>query len=128
MARPVQPIAPADPLIVVDGHTTAVLRSPIMLDARGGPQVGRSATVALVHTELTTEPIHSTLAGAGVPCGDGAFTLAVTPRALWLRLAPHANRRVWLCTTVPGDPPQWTPYLVAWRAAEFPVLALEDAS
>lgn len=121
MARPVQPITPVDPLIVVDQHTPAVLRSPVMVDARGNPLVGRSAVLALVASDQHTTPIHNTLAGAGVALGDGAFTLTIPPRALWLRLAPHANRRIWLCTTIAGEPPQYVPHVVVWRAAAYPV-------
>jgi hypothetical protein len=124
MARPVQPIVPTDPLIVVDGRSTAVLRSPVMYDARGRPLLGRSCTLALMSAESLTASIHNTLAGTGVPLGDGAFTLTIPPRALWLRLAPHANRRVWLCCVVGGEPAVYVPHLVAWRAAEFPVDAV----
>jgi hypothetical protein len=121
MARPVQPIVPADPLLIVDGRTPFVAHSPVMLDIRTDlPLVGRSAELALLARE-GAEPIHNTLRGAGVSVGDGSYTYVMQPRALWLRLAPFANKRVVLRVTIPGQPPVFTPLQIVWRAAEYPV-------
>jgi hypothetical protein len=122
MARPVQPIRPAEPLLVVDGHTPAVLRSPPLVDARGLPYDGRQVTLELV-PRPGGERVHPTLSGPGVSIGDGAYTLALLPRDLWLRLAPYANAVVYQATRTAEHEAHYQPMRVVWRAAEFPVIA-----
>ncbi len=123
MARPAQPIVPSEPLIIVDGHTPLVARSPVMLDAIGRPLSGRTTQLELVAKPSDDAPaIHNTVGGSAVDIGGGSYTLAIPPRSLWLRLAQHANQRVWLRTRVLGYPPVYTPMMVVWRAAEFPAL------
>lgn len=121
MARPTQPIAPPEPMLVVDGHSPVVLRSPELLDARGVPYTRRTVTLALVAREDDTiAPIHATLAATGVDVGHGAYSLALLPRDLWLRLAPFANDRVYLRTTTLDHPPHYQTLRVVWRAATYP--------
>lgn len=122
MARPVQPIRPTEPMLVVDGHTPAVLRSPTVLDARGLPYDGRQVTLELVPRPGGVA-IHPTLSGPGVSVGEGAYTLALLPRDLWLRLAPFANGVIYQATRTAEHEPAYLPLRVVWRAAQFPVLA-----
>ncbi|GAB1345084.1 hypothetical protein [Gemmatimonas sp.] len=125
MARPVQPMAPEHPPLIVDGHTPAVLRSPVLVDARGLPYDGRQVTLDLVrHASTTAPPLHPTLRGTGVSIGEGVYTLALMPRDLWLRLAPVAHELIYQRTVSPEHSPHFQPLRVVWRAAEFPVDSL----
>lgn len=120
MARPVQPITPAEPLLVVDGHTPFVAHSPVLTDDRGEPISGRSCTLALVDGLGAQRAIHGTLEGAAVAVGDGTFSRSFTPRALWLHLATHAHRVIYLRARIAGQPDVFTPLRVVWRAATYP--------
>lgn len=121
MARPTQPIAPPEPMIVVDGHSPVIVRSPELVDARGLPYTRRTVTLALVSREDDSlPPIHPTLAATGVDVGGGVYTLALLPRDMWLRLAAHANDRIYLRTTTLDHPAHFQPHRVVWRAATYP--------
>lgn len=123
MARPpIAPIAPAEPLVIVDGRTNIVLHSPIARDPNTGELLdGRSGTLALVTREdASIAPIHSTLEAAGVDVGDGSYSCVIAPRAAWMRLAPHANKRIYLRLAIPGSPPVFQAVRVVWRADTYP--------
>lgn len=126
MARPIQPITPPEPLLIVDGHTPFIARSHQLTERNGRPLAGRSCTLALVASEQATAAIHNTLEGSAVDLNDGRYTRTFTPRALWLRLAPHANRVIYLRTSIPGYPMEHTPVRVVWRADTYPVVERES--
>lgn len=120
MAPVLRQVVPADPPLLVDGHTPFVARTPVLLDARGNPVEGRTVEVALV-ANTDGPPIHPTLSGFAVPVGGGVFTRAFTPRALSLHLADYAGRPVYLRSAPLGDVPTLTRYRVVWQLDLFPV-------
>lgn len=122
MARP-NPIQPAEPLLIVDGRTPFVAQSPVLTDREGAPYLDRRVELALVTNDRpspVSSPIHPTLSGAAVSAGNGAFSLALMPRDLWLRLAPHAHKVIYLRTLTADHPPHFQPLRVVWRASTFP--------
>lgn len=122
MARPAQPIAVADPLVIVDGRTPFVGRSLPFVDDAGRPLDRRTVRLELVATrDDRATAIHPALSGPGVSVGEGGYTLALMPRDLWLRLAPFANERVWLRAQLPGAITQYIPLRVVWRADTYPL-------
>lgn len=122
MARPPQPIAPTEPLLIVDQRTPFVAHCAPMRDVHDAPLVGRIATLSLVSQERDDiAPIHNTLSGIGVNVGDGVYSLVLMPRALWLRLAPFAHQRIYLRASIAGEASTFIPLRVVWRAANYPV-------
>ncbi len=125
MARPAYPIAPPEPLLIVDGRTPFVARSAPFLDSAGDVLERRSVRLELVESRDDDAPsIHAALGGPGVSVGDGAYTLALLPRDLWLRLAPHANDRIWLRVRMLNALTQYHPLRVVWRADTYPIGAV----
>lgn len=127
MARPAQPLTPAEPTLIVDGRSVFLARSPVLEDARGAPYDGRQVSLSLTATDdpAGAPPIHPALAGPGVGIGGGVYTLALLPRDLWLRLAAYAHERIYVCTATPEHPPHFSPVRVVWRVAEYPTPAIE---
>ncbi len=122
MARPPAVIVPPDPMLVVDRRTPFVCHSPVLLDAQGRPLVNRTVRLALCAAEDPATEIHNTLAGYGVGVGDGSYSLALVPYALWLRLADFANLRIYLVATAAQMVPVSLPLRVVWRADTYPVV------
>lgn len=112
-------VVPADPPVLVDGHTPFVARTPALLDSRGRPLVGRTVEIALV-ADTGSGPIHDTLSGFAVDIGDGVYTRVLSPRALYLHLADYAGRVVMLRAKTSGESPVFTRYRVLWQASGYP--------